>query len=511
MGFSPVVQRKVLIECARHCCVCHRYKGVKIEVHHLIQSAHGGSDTFENAIPLCFDCHCDAGHYNPNHPRGAKLSIPELREARDNWYDFVKKNTCVEEKNYSKHIQISYYIQHSFDTLEDVLRGTFDSLNLNNSRVFLAHNEISAQWIKLLDAHLQDYKNNTEQNLIIDIKDFDSIEQYILEYQNIEVIDKAGVDNPFYDAERKTDWNEILTITNPNNFLKQLSESGISAKEFCTLLLKKNEMGCFSVPHSNYSEYLEITPISFLFIGITNASKESIKLSYLETKDKKRIKLPGFCLMPNEMALLPIATAINAQSIHDTAFCLKKKDGDRAKEFSRVLTPSKQLNNVQFFDKIIEPRSIIYNDITEEYDTIIHELDLNNIYSINSYWQCGSCPHLFYIIENKGQEYQKELLVTCSNKKGSEQIVIPSNVNKLIIRELEDELTIIEMIIKNGLITFENIRLEKGDSFFMDVNPHDEITIIGSYIPKRKAENTNNDIWLRNKIIQKSNLEFNVK
>lgn len=35
MNFSQSVKDKVMNASARLCCVCHRYKGVKIELHHI--------------------------------------------------------------------------------------------------------------------------------------------------------------------------------------------------------------------------------------------------------------------------------------------------------------------------------------------------------------------------------------------------------------------------------------------------------------------------------------------
>ena len=75
---------------ARHCAVCRRYKGVKIEVHHIKPKNQGGKDTFENAIPLCFDCHSDAGHYFANHPKGTKFSPAELKKHKKEWFRIVQ-------------------------------------------------------------------------------------------------------------------------------------------------------------------------------------------------------------------------------------------------------------------------------------------------------------------------------------------------------------------------------------------------------------------------------------
>jgi HNH endonuclease len=92
MAFSKEIKRKALINSARHCCVCHRYKGLKIEVHHIIPISNGGTNNEENAISLCFDCHADAGHYNPKHPRGTKFSPEELKLAKEKWHQAVELN-----------------------------------------------------------------------------------------------------------------------------------------------------------------------------------------------------------------------------------------------------------------------------------------------------------------------------------------------------------------------------------------------------------------------------------
>lgn len=36
MSFSTEVKERALVASARHCSVCHRYKGIKTEVHHIV-------------------------------------------------------------------------------------------------------------------------------------------------------------------------------------------------------------------------------------------------------------------------------------------------------------------------------------------------------------------------------------------------------------------------------------------------------------------------------------------
>lgn len=86
MSFPADVRERALVAAARHCCVCRRFKGVSVEVHHIVPESEGGSNDDENAIVLCFDCHADAGHY-PKHSRGTRYSRQELRRARAAWHE----------------------------------------------------------------------------------------------------------------------------------------------------------------------------------------------------------------------------------------------------------------------------------------------------------------------------------------------------------------------------------------------------------------------------------------
>lgn len=86
MGFPSDIQEKALVACARSCCLCHKFCSFKIELHHIIQKADAGEDTFDNCIPLCLDCHADVKAYNLRHPKGKKYTESELKAHRDQWY-----------------------------------------------------------------------------------------------------------------------------------------------------------------------------------------------------------------------------------------------------------------------------------------------------------------------------------------------------------------------------------------------------------------------------------------
>lgn len=89
MTFPPKVKEDALVACGRHCCLCHRFRGIKMEVHHIKAKSEGGKDTIENAIALCLDCHADMTSYDPMHPKGSRYTRKELVRHRDAWHKKV--------------------------------------------------------------------------------------------------------------------------------------------------------------------------------------------------------------------------------------------------------------------------------------------------------------------------------------------------------------------------------------------------------------------------------------
>jgi hypothetical protein len=95
MGFDSGDIEKLLIACHRRCCVCHRYCGFRIEIDHIVPKADGGTDEYDNAIAVCFDCHAEIHHYNPAHPKGRAFKPSELRAHRKQWLDFCATNPAT--------------------------------------------------------------------------------------------------------------------------------------------------------------------------------------------------------------------------------------------------------------------------------------------------------------------------------------------------------------------------------------------------------------------------------
>lgn len=92
MAFSEDIKTRAMVACGRCCCICHKFCGNNMEVHHIRARADGGTDTYDNAIPLCFDCHAEVRQYDPKHPKGIRFTEKELIQHRDNWYKTIASN-----------------------------------------------------------------------------------------------------------------------------------------------------------------------------------------------------------------------------------------------------------------------------------------------------------------------------------------------------------------------------------------------------------------------------------
>jgi len=140
MGFPPDIAEKALLDCGRCCCICHKFCGFKIELHHIIQSSEGGEDSYENCLPLCLDCHAEVKAYNPKHPKGRKYTASELRKHRDRWYEKVK----------NEHFSIIYpdcvdLDRKLFLKIREILPSTGGSISFYDDLVRLGRRKLAVE------------------------------------------------------------------------------------------------------------------------------------------------------------------------------------------------------------------------------------------------------------------------------------------------------------------------------------------------------------------------------
>ena len=88
MCFAESLKVKIRKRADFRCCWCRRLSdSYTVDIHHIVPPAEGGSNTEDNAAPLCPNCHRTHGA-NPQMRK-------QIRERRDVWYEICAKRIAV--------------------------------------------------------------------------------------------------------------------------------------------------------------------------------------------------------------------------------------------------------------------------------------------------------------------------------------------------------------------------------------------------------------------------------
>lgn len=223
MGFKKSEVAELLAKCKRRCCVCYRFCGVKIELHHIEHKANGGEDKIENAIPLCFECHAEVNHYNDSHPKGRKFTNEELINHKKQWLEVCKNHPEA-------------LISAPRDSDVGPLEGMLMELEHNNEVLKLIDEGIS--WKDIIGCRLRDneFNRSIEQGSLLLVSDeirevlheayskIGQINTYVNIYSNTPPEGNANAEatNQLLDSYRKSKNILLDAYKQLNNFLKEV-------------------------------------------------------------------------------------------------------------------------------------------------------------------------------------------------------------------------------------------------------------------------------------------------
>jgi hypothetical protein len=80
---------KMMVKCARRCCICRRYRPTKLQVHHIVERNQGGSNDEDNLIVTCMSCHTDV---HSKVPFARRFTVQELKGHRDALVKMVEQD-----------------------------------------------------------------------------------------------------------------------------------------------------------------------------------------------------------------------------------------------------------------------------------------------------------------------------------------------------------------------------------------------------------------------------------
>ena len=476
MGFSKEIKEQVFVASARRCCICKEFVGRNIEIHHIIQACDGGKDTFENAIPLCFDCHANAGHYNSKHPRGSKFSPEELRKHRDQWYKLVENGQFSLN---DLEISQQFFLTNSFDIVSELINGDFSNFPINEIKLY--KNELF-HYLKEID-----FFNQKESDFYNYYK---SLDDYKTNFPD------AVLNTGKYGT---TYWTRTPSLTeikqkfyNSEYVANYMIRNNASSSDFSKATFI--EYGC---AEGNYEKF-ELKDAKVVFLAIFNSSNKvinikEIKESYIEdggfTKLNeqnlpiRKINTNNLQLESGKCFLIPYCILLSGleDDYHP----------DKRLTYSHISTGQGQdLRPVELLDGnksiTIGVRNFINQIQLEQNNFIIDykikHLNPKNLLLISRFWECGSCPHLFgKKLNSEKWEYICEVF---NSPSVIQEFVFSLNTfgfETLKIVELENEITEIENILLDNIKIKDKLSLRKGEEFSIPVNSYSEIRIKGKF------------------------------
>jgi hypothetical protein len=509
VGFSKEVREQALVASARHCCVCHRVNGVKVEVHHIEPRSEGGADEYDNAIVLCFDCHADAGHYNPAHPKGTKFSRSELKRARDEWYRLVREHK-VEPLAKSPRLHCRYYLARQYEAILEIADG--DLSNFPEDAPLLVETDVLKFLRKLIAEHPASYRHD-----YIFGDEYESLEEYLRKRPDADSIDKQDGRLSYFDTVRIPSYDELESrVSSKDSVSKFLLKEKAPIDEISAVVTYYE--GCGGVP---CQEKFLVRPLNLLFITARNITDSVLTLDALvgevnltsmsyrrfasRASSTHSYSLPKAPIAPGETVVVPIALVLSP--FHSWDFIInssayKELSPGVSQTVSHAKMAAGELEQFSTIGPTIMPRAISIADSHENED--IHPVDLSNLYVISRDWAMGSCPHLFTYCGEWA--YLGEVLAKSMGVSGESVIRVAEGTIKILIAELEEEVTLIEAIIVDGKCVVGERTLEQGDALEVVLDsPAPEggmsIVIRGFYVPIESAKGLRKDVVRRNTLV----------
>ena len=492
MPFSKTTKEKALVAAGRRCCLCSDFKGVRLEVHHIEAESADGSNDFDNAIPLCFDCHADVGHYNPEHPRGNRYSDTELRGHRDRLYDQIRSGHLSPAPRQEEWAYCRYLVCKSFSALSEIVNGNLDRTPVASP--------LLADTIALAEMrHLVHVQGSNHRAGTVHGDRFPNAEAYYAQHSSVQIPqDSDARTYPYFDAIRMLDEAEIRMRVGPSDPMSvYLLDAGAPPEDVCVALGHDDACG------GGFQELYETRAVWTAFLEIMNISNNAVTLGNLygvvldATEPSYRsfvgqpsspwsMQLPSAAILPTHSVLVPLGVllaplkeslpaAIRGES-HELAHA-HYQQVDRV-DYSSVA------RRMGLVGSMIWPSSITAGSGNASLTQQFHELDLSRVYTIDRYWAMGSCPFLFFRSDDGSLEYVRELFGAGVATRSCDTITVPSGVRSIIVAELERETTYMESVSVNGRHQSIDLELHRGDCWEVSVGCDDEIQLVGWYSPE---------------------------
>lgn len=415
---------------------------------------------------------------------GYKRLTSEIRDLELKEIEFVIDRKIVPELNFSDSDAIStkFLITSEFDFIKEISENDLSNFPFENPILF---ENKTLHFLRGL-VNGQPYRHNQIEKFI-DIEE----EHYSSHYPDAQILANSENEYQFFYHKRVPKHEELRSTVKEDNISQFLLNNGIS-EERISEILTCYEGECAGA--GRFEELYQLRPLYAQFLIIKNISNIPVRLKSIESvlhdgvlyesnivNENNSTLLPGFVIESSQNVVIPVGLFLSkfqelTKNKEDLVTSTYVPDQIQHLELGSI-----EVNqNIEFIGPRLEPRSITFELQGQNLNCDIHDFSFEKLYWVDRHWQCGSCPHLFFI-QNNESKYQGEIFSIKPNQIYVEKFSIPEMVSELIIAELEQEVTHISYIKRNGVIIENQIKLEEGQVFSVLVSPSDRIEIEGKY------------------------------
>lgn len=415
---------------------------------------------------------------------GHKKLTSEIRKLELPQIEFVIDRKIIPEITFSDSDFISskFLITKEFDFIKEISENDLSNFPFENPLLF--ENRI-IQFLREL-VRGQQYRHTEVEKLVNLDKD-----QYTVKYPNAQTLPAQKNEHQFFYHKRIPTREELKSTINGDNVSHFLLNNGISEERISEILTcYEGECG----GEGRFEEIYQIRPLYVQFLVIKNISTFPIRLKSLESilhdgvlyktsivDEKNLTYFPEFIIEPSQNIIIPVGLFLSLfQELpklrQDIVTSTYVPDQVQHLEFGSI----QENQSIEFLGPRLVPRKITIEHQKQDIEFNIHDFSFEKVYWVDRQWQCGSCPHLFFI-QNGQLKYQGEIFSVKPNHIQKEQILIPDMVSGLIIAELEQEVTFINYLKKNESIIENQMLLENGQVYSISVSPNDFIELEGKY------------------------------
>jgi HNH endonuclease len=474
MPFSPVIRNRVLVDSARHCAVCHRFKHVGVEVHHIQPESEEGLNTYENAICLCFDCHTAAGHYNDAHPKGTKYSRGELTLARERLYRLVREGKIGQISETNASVLFRYVLCASPTALLDLVDNAAEKPSIGKFQLL---------------------QNKRLQEMLFAFENYQTRRAPGHFYESFEALNAA---HPEFGNQTSRSMNvaDIKEGEFGNAFLERMVDNGIDPASIGTIEAHYNECG-----NPCWIQELVARQLVGFFLQIVNDSRQRIKIDSLlgfDTTANNFTRLDSAHGNPTTSRIAPCVLDPDSSLVIPlgTLFGPLENEPNEGIELSRAMVSDEQgeslslvhcdASALEWYGALTQVQGVGGSIAGEELFFECHEFGkAPGLYRIDRHWFCGSCPYVACQDSTTGTWYV--LCETLSKSPTAElaktySISLPKNTSKIRIVEAEYETTHITSICVDGKKVMGGATLKHGDSIDIDVAGATKLGVTGYYV-----------------------------